>query len=57
MGSIRNVPSGRWQARYRDRNRRLRSKTFATKGEARRFLERTGTSMQRGTGSIRASAG
>lgn len=39
---------GRWQARYRDRQGRLRSKTFATKGEARRFLERTGTSMQRG---------
>lgn len=48
MGSIRNAPSGRWQARYRDRQGRLRSKTFATKGEARRFLERTGTSMQRG---------
>lgn len=48
MGSIRTTPSGRWQARYRDRNGRLRSKTFGTKGEARRFLERTGTSMQRG---------
>jgi len=48
MGSIRNAPSGRWQARYRDRQGRLRSKTFATKGRPRRFLERTGTSMQRG---------
>ena len=48
MGSIRVAPSGRWQARYRDRQGRLRSKTFSTKGEARRFLERTGASLQRG---------
>ena len=48
MGSIRQAPSGRWQARYRDPNGRLRSRTFPTKTEARRFLERTGADQQRG---------
>lgn len=42
LGSIRNAPSGRWQARYRDGHGRPRSKTFRTKAEARRFLERNG---------------
>lgn len=48
MASTRRTPSGRWQARYRDPQGHLRGKTFATKADARRFLERVGTSMQGG---------
>lgn len=48
MASIRKTESGRWQARYRDPLGQQRGKTFRTKAEASRFLERTGTSLQRG---------
>jgi len=48
VASTRRTPSGRWQARYRDPQGHLRGKTFATKADARRFLERVGTSMQGG---------
>ncbi len=47
MSSIRRVPSGRWQARYRDSQGRVRGRTLPTKAEASRFLERTGAEMQR----------
>ncbi len=48
LGSIEKQPNGQYRARYRDLNGRSRSKTFATKGEARRFLDRNSTDMQRG---------
>lgn len=48
MGHVRKAESGRYEARYRDPNGRERSKTFATKQEANRFLERTGADKQRG---------
>jgi integrase len=39
MGSVRRDPRGKgWQARYRDRSGRQRTKTWSSKGEARRFL-------------------
>ena len=48
MGSIDKQPNGRYRARYRDLNGRSRSQNFATKGEARRFLDRNSADMQRG---------
>ncbi|MGH9070326.1 MAG: tyrosine-type recombinase/integrase [Acidimicrobiales bacterium] len=48
MSSIRRTPGGRWEARYRDPEGRQHGPTFATKGDARRFLERVGSQMQRG---------
>lgn len=45
MSAIRKKPSGRYEARYRDPNNRLRGKTFSTKREAQRFLDRTGTEI------------
>jgi integrase len=48
MASIRRKPSGRWEARYRDPSGRLRGKTFDTKAEASRYLQRVGVDMQRG---------
>jgi len=42
---IRKKPSGRYEARYRDPNGRLRGKTFSTKREAQQFLDRTGTDI------------
>ena len=48
MGSIDKQPNGRYRARYRDLNGRSRSQSFATKGEARRFLDRNSADMQRG---------
>jgi len=43
FGSVRRLPSGRWQARYRDPNGALRAggKTFATKADADRWLATT----------------
>jgi hypothetical protein len=39
MGSLRRDPRGKgWQARYRDRSGRKRTKTWSSKGEGRRFL-------------------
>lgn len=48
MGSIDKQPNGRYRARYRDLNGRSRSQSFATKGDARRFLDRNSADMQRG---------
>ncbi|MDQ2727351.1 MAG: site-specific integrase [Actinomycetota bacterium] len=48
MGSIDKRPSGRWRARYRDPQGRLRSQTFGRKGDAERFLQRNGADLQRG---------
>ena len=41
FGSVRQLPSGRWQARYRDLagQPHTASQTFATRPEAARFLE------------------
>jgi integrase len=41
-------PSGRWQARYRDPEGRLRSQTFDRKADAEGFLTRTDADIQRG---------
>jgi hypothetical protein len=48
MSSIEKQGNGRYRARYRDINGRSRSQTFSTKGEARRYLDRNSTDMQRG---------
>lgn len=37
-----------WRARYRDTNRRPRSRSFARRFDAERFLETTGSDLQRG---------
>jgi integrase len=49
-GSVRRLSSGRWQARYWDAtgNRVAAPKTFATKGDARRWLAAVETDMSRG---------
>lgn len=47
MASINKTSAGRWRARYRDPEGQSRSRTFATKGEATRFLELSGADMQR----------
>ncbi len=49
-GSVRRLPSGRWQARYWDAagNRVAAPKTFDTKGDARRWLSAVETDMSRG---------
>ena len=48
MSSIEKQGNGRYRARYRDINGRSRSQTFGTKGEARRYLDRNSSDMQRG---------
>jgi len=48
MASIRQKPSGAWEARYRDPSGHQKATTFRTKGEARRYLERIGADKQRG---------
>ena len=50
FGSVRRLPSGRWQARYWDAadNRVGAPTTFATKGDAQRWLSATETDMGRG---------
>jgi integrase len=51
FGSIRKLPSGRWQARYRDAlTNRLASAstTFATKADAHRYLATVEADMARG---------
>ena len=47
VSSIEKQANGRYRARYRDLNGRSRSQTFGTKGEARRYLDRSSTDMQR----------
>lgn len=49
MGSVRRSPkTNRWEARYRDPLGRQRTKTFATKADARAFLAATQTDAMRG---------
>lgn len=48
FGSVRQRPSGRWQARYRDPNGRLQTRMFATKGDATRFLAGVRADIDRG---------
>ena len=50
FGSIRRLPSGRWQARYWTPadEEHTAAQTFATKGDAARFLARVQTEMDRG---------
>ncbi len=50
FGSVRRLPSGRWQARYWDvaGNRVGAPTTFATKGEAQRWLSAAETDQSRG---------
>ena len=51
FGTIRKLRSGRWQARYPDGAGRLITapQTFATKGDAGRFLDRVRTELEKGT--------
>jgi integrase len=48
FGSVRRLPSGRWQARYPDGSGTYRSKSFPTRGDASRHLARIRTDMDRG---------
>ena len=50
FGSVRRLPSGRWQARYWDAagNRLTAPTTFATKTDAQRWLSAAETDMARG---------
>ncbi len=50
FGTVRKLPSGRWQARYRDPSgRRLASpSTFTTKGDASRWLATVEADLARG---------
>ena len=50
FGTVRNLPSGRWQARYRDPagSRHNAPTTFATKTSAQRWLSATETDLVRG---------
>jgi integrase len=48
FGNVRRLPSGRWQARFRDGLGSPRSKTFATRGDASRYLARVRTDIDRG---------
>lgn len=49
-GSVRRLPSGRWQARYHDRAGRSRSapRTFPTRADAARFLAEVRVDLDRG---------
>ena len=50
MGSVRKDARGiGWQARYRDRSGRQRTRTFASKAEARTFLGTVETDLAKGT--------
>jgi len=48
MGSVDRLPNGRWRARYRDPDGRMRSQIFDRKGDAERLLQRNGAELQRG---------
>jgi integrase len=50
FGSMRQLPSGQWQARYRDLTGRSHTapRTFATKPEAARYLAQVETDLARG---------
>jgi integrase len=49
MGSVRRAPrSSQWEARYRSPDGRQRTKTFATKADARSWLSEVETDVRRG---------
>ena len=50
FGSVRHLPSGRWQARYRDLAGKSHTapQTFSTRPEAARFLAQVETDLARG---------
>ncbi|MGO9911817.1 MAG: site-specific integrase, partial [Acidimicrobiales bacterium] len=49
-GSVRKLPSGRWQARYRVEGKwRSAAATFRTKRDAEGFLAATRADIERGT--------
>jgi hypothetical protein len=50
FGSLRQLPSGRWQARYRDAagNPHTAPQTFGTRPQATRFLAQVETDLARG---------
>jgi len=48
VASISKTAQGRWKARYRTPDGQSRSRTFVTKADARRFLDRAGSDMQQG---------
>jgi integrase len=48
FGSIRRLPSGRWQARFRDPAGHDHTKTFAGRGDASRFLATARVDIDRG---------
>ena len=47
-GWVEKTPSGRWRARYRVGEATTRSRTFATKGEGRGWLNAELSRLQRG---------
>jgi integrase len=49
FGSIRQLPSRRWQARYRDRLGQVQCQTFFTKADAGAYLAEMQTDLARGT--------
>ena len=51
FGRIRQLPSGRWQARYALEDGELRTapRTFPTKGDAARYLASVETDLARAT--------
>lgn len=51
MGSVRKSPRNpaRWEARYRDASGRQRTKTFASRADAKAWLSATETDMRRGS--------
>ena len=50
FGSVRKLPSGRWQARFRDRSGVMHTapNTFASKGDATRYLAGVRADLDRG---------
>ena len=48
FGSVRRLPSGRWQARWHDGAGVARSRAFPTRGDASRHLARVRTDIDRG---------
>jgi integrase len=49
MGWFQQRDSGRWTGRYRDRNDKVVSRTFATKAEAKRWVAQMEADLARGT--------
>src|SRR5919108_2828325 len=48
FGSVRRLPSGRWQARYRGPSGDVHAETFALTGDASRHLARVQADLDRG---------